>query len=92
MAVLKHEIWRDPEGLTGLCLAGPIGDSFRALQEPGRLLVGTIDASSHVEVMAKYYVLMGWGSYTTDFESDYQPYPDEWLAIQPGTASERPGK
>lgn len=84
MAVLKHEVWRDPEGLTGVCLAGPMGDDFRAIQEPGTELVGTICASSHVELMSKYYELMGWGSYTTDFECDNQPYPDEWLAIQQG--------
>jgi hypothetical protein len=87
MALLRHEIWRGPEGLTGVCLAGPMGDDFRALQDPGAELVGIIDASSHVEVMTKYYEMMGWGSYTTDFECDYQPYPEEWLAIQQGRIS-----
>jgi hypothetical protein len=87
MALLRHEIWRGPEGLTGVCLAGPMGDDFRALQAPGSELVGIIDASSHVEVMTKYYEMMGWGSYTTDFECDYQPYTEEWLAIQQGRTS-----
>ncbi len=84
MALLRHEIWRDPEGLTGLCLAGPMGDDFRALQEPGSELVGVLFATSYVDVMNKYYEVMGWGSYTTDFESDHQPYPEEWLFIQQG--------
>jgi hypothetical protein len=87
MTVLRHEVWRDPEGLTGVCLAGPMGDDFRALQEPGTELICTIDASSHAEVMTKYYEMMGRGSYVTDFECDYQPYPEEWFAIQQGTTS-----
>lgn len=39
MAILKHEVWRDPDGLETCCLAGPMGgDARRALAEVARLV------------------------------------------------------
>ncbi|WP_205629807.1 hypothetical protein [Dechloromonas denitrificans] len=84
MALLKHEIWIDSDGLPSLCLAGPMGDGFRSLQEHGAALIGLIDATSHFEAMTKYYEIMGWGVYTTDFESDHESYSEEWRSIQDG--------
>jgi hypothetical protein len=74
MTVLKHEVWVDPEGLTSVCLAGKMGDAYRALLEPGSRLLTTIEASSHFDVMRKYYAMMGYGEYTTEHEWDYEPY------------------
>jgi hypothetical protein len=82
MVVLKHELWRSPDGLTGLCLSGPMGDSFHSLLETDSKLVQIIEGSSHYDVMTKYYKIMGWGEYTTEFQRDYEPYPDEWRTIQ----------
>jgi hypothetical protein len=82
MAILKHEVWIDPEGLTGVCLAGKMGDAARSLYKPGSRPLTTIEASSHFDVMTKYYAMMGWGEYSTEHEWDYQPYPEEWLEIQ----------
>ncbi len=59
MAVLKHAVWVDSEGLTGVCLAGQMGDAFRARLEPGSQLLTTLEASSHFDVMMKYYAMMG---------------------------------
>ncbi len=82
MVNLKHELWREPNGLTCLCLAGPMGSDARSLLEPGSELVCVIEGGSHSEVMTKYYELMGWGTYQTDFSQDLQPYPAEWRVIQ----------
>lgn len=82
MALLRHEVWLDPEGLPGMCLAGPMGDGLRALLEPGSRLVATIEGSSHFDAMTKYYAMMGWGAYATEFQEDYSPYPNEWLEVQ----------
>jgi hypothetical protein len=82
MAILKHEVWIDSEGLTMVCLAGKMGDGARSLFKPGSRLLTTIEASSHFDVMTKYYAMMGWGEYTTEHEWDYQPYPEEWLEAQ----------
>jgi hypothetical protein len=82
VAVLKHEVWINPAGLTSVCLAGRMGDSFRALLEPGSRLLTAIEAPSHFEAMTKYYALMDWGEYTTDHEWDYQPDPENWLETQ----------
>ena len=55
MAILVHEIWGEDydngDALPGLCLAGPNGDGFRRLLEPGARLVGTFRAGSHFEAM-----------------------------------------
>lgn len=82
MAILRHEVWIDEEGLPGMCLAGPMGDAFRALLGGGAQLVTTIDASSHFEAMQKYNAYLDREPYTTDQEWDYQPYPDDWLRVQ----------
>ena len=93
---LLLEVWEDfdedGESLPALLYAGPLGNESRCLLGPKARLLTTIRAGSHVEAMAAYYSLMGWGEYTTDRMWDYQPYPDEWLLKQqravPGASSE----
>ena len=88
MSKLKHEVWIDREGLPGLCLSGPGGDGFRALLGAGSRLVNVFEASSHFEAMSRYYELMDWGPYTTDFQEDHEPYPAEWAFQQEAAPSE----
>lgn len=71
---VKHEVWQDSEGLTTLCLADESGDDCRKLLEPDSKLTHTFYANSHFEAMTIYYKLMDWGTYTTEFEVDKQPY------------------
>lgn len=82
MATLRHEVWVDGEGLPMVCLAGPLGDDARRLQEPGARLAWTFDAGSHFDAMTVYYSRMGWGAYTSENESDREAYPDSWAATQ----------
>lgn len=85
-STLIHEIWFNPEDdgqmLPGLCLAGPMGDDYRKMLNPGAKKSGTIEGTSHYDVMTKYYRLMGWGTYSTTFVKDREPYPSHWIAIQ----------
>lgn len=74
-ANLRHEVWEDAEGLTTLCLADARGDACRALLETGSRLIHTFYAASRYAAMQRYYALMDWGDYTTDFEVDKEPYP-----------------
>lgn len=83
MATLKHEVWRDPDGLETCCLAGPMGDGARGLLAKGSRLVCTFEAGSYFEAMTKLYEYQGRGvSYETEHDWDRQPYPEEWLAAQ----------
>jgi hypothetical protein len=82
MARLKHEVWKDAKGLPMCCLAGPDGDGARDLNEPGAKLVWTFEAGSHFEAMTTYNDYLDRGEYTTTFEQDHAPYPDEWLERQ----------
>jgi hypothetical protein len=82
LATLNHEVWRDPQGLTMMCLAGPSGDDARSLQEPGSALLCIIKGDSNFDAMTKYYRYMGWGAYSTDQPWDFKPYPEEWRVIQ----------
>jgi hypothetical protein len=66
----------------GVCLAGPMGDGFRALLRTGAVLLTTFEASSHFEAMNHYYALMSWGAYTTEYEQDHQPYSEHWRSVQ----------
>ncbi len=84
---LVHEMWRDNDGLTMVCLAGSGGDGARSHLEQGAELVWVFQAASHYQAMTMYYQRMGWGEYTTEHESDYQPYPEEWLEVQQRAAS-----
>jgi hypothetical protein len=76
MAKLVYEIWLDPDEdgqhLPGLCLAGPEGDGFRKLLEPGAILRGTFLAESTFDAMTQYYRLNDWGEWTTQFAVDYE--------------------
>ncbi len=83
---LVHEVWLDPDAdgqlLPGLCLAGPMGDDFRALLNEGAVKAGEITGHSHFDVMTKYWKLQGWGEYQTEHRQDHEPYPAEWVRIQ----------
>ena len=86
MALLSHEVWEDPDEngqmLEALCLAGPDGDAFRATLGEGARLVTIFEAASHAEAMKKYYSMYGRGEYAAAYPTDYDPYPNEWLARQ----------
>ena len=76
---MKHELWKDEgEGSLTFCLAGPRGDDARKTLGPDAKLIWTVEAESHFESMTKYWEFMGWGEYSTDWESDMQPYHEEW--------------
>lgn len=82
---LVHEIWLNPDDgqmLPGMCLAGPMGDDFRALLNEGAVKVGEILASSTFEALTKYWQYQDWGVYTTDFPQDYEPYAEDWVRVQ----------
>ena len=82
MAILIHEVWTDAQGLTGMCLAGPMGEGFRAIQGEGSKLVATIQAGCRFEAMTKYYAMFDRGPYDHDVPADHEPYSEQWLAIQ----------
>jgi hypothetical protein len=82
MAILLHELWLEEDNEQTFCLAGPMGDSARALLSPNAKLVWTVEAGSHFEAMTKYYKYMNLGLYKTNQDWDKKPYPDEWLLIQ----------
>lgn len=79
---LIHEIWIDGEGLPGVCLAGPSGDDFRRLLDPGARLVYVFAAASHFTAMQLYHAYLGREPYTTDQSLDFEPYPESWKAEQ----------
>ncbi len=83
---LIHEVWLDPEAdgqmLPGLCLAGPMGNDFRALLKPEAVKAAELTGHSHFDAMTKYWKLQGWGEYEAESPQDHEPYPDEWAAIQ----------
>ncbi len=74
---VKHEVWQDHEGLTTLCLADERGNDCRKLLEPGSKLIHEFYANSHFDAMTIYYKFMDWGTYTTEFEIDKQPYDNK---------------
>jgi hypothetical protein len=82
MATLLHELWVESDQEQTFCLAGPMGDDARALMAPGAQQVWSVTAGSHFEAMTKYYEHMGWGTYATEHNWDYEPYPEEWLRVQ----------
>ncbi|KAM3090644.1 hypothetical protein ACKFKF_34480 [Phormidesmis sp. 146-12] len=74
---VKHEVWQEKEGLTTLCLADERGNDCRKLLEPGSKLIHEFYANSHFDAMTIYYKFMDWGTYTSKFEIDKQPYDKE---------------
>ena len=85
---LVHEMWRSPDGLTTVCLAGPNGAGARSQLDPKSELVLVFKASSHYEAMTLYHNRMGWGKYQTDQQWDIRPYPAEWVKVQAQTAQD----
>jgi hypothetical protein len=85
VAVLVHEIWEEVSDgmiLHTCCLADPDGDGCRRLLQLGARLLTTFEASSHFEAMTVYNRYLGQEPYTSSEPWDYQPYLDEWLAVQ----------
>lgn len=86
MALLRHEVWEEPDEngrmLEALCLAGPDGNAFRATLGDNAVLVATFEASSYANAMTNYYFIYDRGEYVSGPQSDYDPYPDEWLTRQ----------
>lgn len=71
---MQHQLWMD-EGQRSFCLAGPMGDTLRALHSDGAQLVWTVEAASHFDAMTFFYEHMGWDPYTTEFpEIDNETY------------------
>ncbi|MBV6288920.1 hypothetical protein [Pseudomonas aegrilactucae] len=72
-----HELWLAPDDCQTFCLAGPRGDSARALLHADAKRVWQVQASSYFDAMTQYYAYMGWGVYRSAFaEQDRQPYTD----------------
>lgn len=86
MATLLHELWIESDQEQTFCLAGPMGADARARLLPGAKKVWTVLAESHFDAMTKYYGHMAWGVYTTEFASDHDAYPEEWLQVQQSVA------
>ncbi|MGE0638021.1 MAG: hypothetical protein AB7P01_16375 [Bacteroidia bacterium] len=79
MATIKHDIWKDSEGLTMLCFSDELGEESRTHLKPDSKIIHTFYANSHYDAMTKYYVFMDWGVYKTEFEIDHEPYDIEEL-------------
>jgi hypothetical protein len=71
---VKHEVWQDSEGLTTVCFADEQGNDCRKFLELGSKLIHEFYANSHYEAMTIYYKFMDWGTYTTEFKIDKEPY------------------
>ena len=71
---ILHEVWADEDGLTTLCLADERGNDCRALMKPQSKIIHTFYAGNHYEAMTIYYEYMDFGTYTTDFAIDKEPY------------------
>ena len=86
MIELLHEIWvehgEDGQALESCYLAGPDGDDFRRLLEPGARLVHLFWAGNHYEAMTTYHQFLGREEYTTEHAGDYEPYPSDWRERQ----------
>jgi len=63
--------------MTTLCLADERGNDCRKLLEPGSKLIHEFYANCHFDAMTIYYKFMDWGTYTTEFEIDKQPYDNK---------------
>jgi hypothetical protein len=74
MTSIKHDIWKDNEGLTSLILSGDLGEEGRSLLEKGSQIIHSFYADSHFDAMTKYYEFMDWGKYETEFEVDKEAY------------------
>ncbi len=61
-----YELWDDGDGGLTFCLAGPQGDSARALLPEKITLVWSVEAGSHLNAMTAYYEHMGWGKYAPE--------------------------
>jgi len=79
MALLKHDIWKNKEGLTALLFSGDLGQQGRTALEEDYEIIHSFYADSHFDAMTKYYEFMDWGQYQTEFEVDKKPYDIEQL-------------
>jgi hypothetical protein len=47
MTLVRHDIWRDEDGLTMLAFSGDLGKETRAYLKEGSKLVHSFEATSH---------------------------------------------
>ena len=87
MASLKHELWVENDEEETFCLAGPRGNDARSILSKSAKLLWTVWANSHFEAMSKYYEYRGWGTYSTEHETDFAAYPEEWAHEQAAPVS-----
>lgn len=78
---IAHQIWKNKEGLTGVCFENSKGDDFRNLLEDDYKLIHTFYASSHYGAMKYYYKFMDLGEYETMHKEDYEVYDEIKNAI-----------
>jgi hypothetical protein len=83
MAMLRHEVWIDADGLPMCCLAGANGDAARKNLESGAKLVWTFEAESHFEAMTKYHQYLGREPYATEHPEDFISYPGKGFTDVP---------
>lgn len=79
MALLKHDIWKNKEGLTALLFSADLGKGGRMALEEDYEIIHSFYADSHFDAMTEYYEFMDWGQYQTEFEVDKKPYDIEQL-------------
>ena len=74
MASLRHDIWKNKEGLTAMLFSGDLGQQGRVALDEDYEIIHSFYADSHFDAMTKYYEFMDWHRYETEFEIDRKPY------------------
>ena len=74
MTLVRHDIWKNTEGMTALLFSGELGEEARKALEENYQIIHSFYAVSHFDAMTKYYEYMDWGVYETEFDIDKQPY------------------
>lgn len=95
MTTLTYEVWEEPDEsgrmLPGLVLAGPDGDAFRRLLEPGARLRARFKAGSHFEAMTTYYRLVGYAAYHNDEPWSHEAHSQQAADCQASGAGQIKG-
>ena len=79
MGSLRHDVWKNKEGLTALLFSGDLGKEGRTALKEDYEIIHSFYADSHFDAMTRYYEFMDWGQYQTEFEADKKPYDLEQL-------------
>jgi hypothetical protein len=74
MPLIEHDIWKNPQGDTALCIKGFLGLECSDCLDLEYTIASTFKAESHFEAMVTYYKFMGWGEYQKLSESEMKPY------------------